>query len=248
MTQTAALVLLLVPGGAAAGSFLAAWAERLAHGESIVAPRSRCRDCRAAIAWHDKLPVISWLWLRGRCRACGGAIPAWLPGAEIAGMVLAVLAVGMAQSPVQMVLAAVWLWLLMGLALCDLAAFRLPDALNVLLLLAGLGLATQDPRLDLSGGIAGAVIGAGAFWMIRIGYARLRGREGLGLGDVKLMAGIGAGLGWAALPAVALLAALGALALTLLDARRRGATARAQTEIPFGAYLCGAAALVWLAG
>jgi len=235
------LALFLLVTGAAAGSFLALWAERLPHGEGVVLRGSRCRDCGARIGWRDLVPVLSWLWLGGRCRGCGAAIPRWLFHAELGGVTLAALAILVAPTLATMALGAVWLWLLMGLALCDLTAMRLPDPLNAALLATGLGLGMLGPGAGAA--LIGAGAGAGAFLAIRLGYHALRGREGLGMGDVKLMAGIGAALGWQALPLVALVAALGALALTL--ALRRGAVAR-DAEIPFGAYLCAAAGLVWI--
>lgn len=246
MTDTALLATVLILLGPVAGSFLAAWADRLQRGESIVHPPSRCRTCDARIGWRDLVPVVSWLSLRGRCRSCGAPIPRRLVLAEIGGMALAVLAVWTVPSSPQMGLAALWLWLLMGLMMCDLAALRLPDTLTGALLLTGLGLAGQDPLRGLGDGVIGAVIGAGAFWLMRLGYQRLRGQEGLGLGDVKLMAGIGAGLGAVALPVVALIAAVSALAWSGIMAWQSGQRPQATLELPFGAYLSGAAALVWL--
>jgi leader peptidase (prepilin peptidase)/N-methyltransferase len=236
------LAVFLLVTGAATGSFLALWAERLPRGEGVVRRGSHCRACGARIGWRDLLPVLSWPVLGGRCRVCGAAIPRWLWYAELGGVTLAALAILAAPDPATMALGALWLWLLMGLALCDLTAMRLPDALNAALLAAGLGLGLLGPGAGAA--LIGAGAGAGVFLAIRLGYHALRGREGLGMGDVKLMAGIGAGLGWQALPLVALVAALGALGLTL--AARRGAVA-GDAAIPFGAYLCAAAALVWLA-
>jgi len=236
------LALFLLVTGAAVGSFLALWAERLPYGEGVVLRGSRCRECGARIGWHDLVPVVSWLWLGGRCRGCGAAIPRWLWHAELGGVALAAAAILVAPAPVTMVLGALWLWLLMGLALCDLRALRLPDPLTAALLATGLALGVLGP--GLGGALVGAGAGAGVFMAIRLGYAALRGREGLGLGDVKLMAGIGAALGWQALPLVALVAALGALVLTLV--MRRGPVAR-DAEIPFGAYLAAAAVLIWIA-
>lgn len=236
------LAFFLCLAGAAAGSFLAAWADRLPRDESILARPSSCRDCGTRIGWRDMVPVLSWLGLGGRCRHCGGAIPRRLFYSEVAGVALAAAAIWVAQSPAQMALGALYLWLLMGLALCDLAAFRLPDALNGALFATGLALAAESGTLDL--GLIGAGAGAGAFGAIRLGYGMLRRREGLGLGDVKLMAGIGAGLGWQALPLVALLAALTATAGALL----RGGVLARDTEIPFGAHLAAAAGALWLLG
>jgi len=246
MSGTASLAFFLIATGAAVGSFLAAWADRLPRGESIVGPRSRCQSCAGQIGWRDMVPVLSWLWLGGECRSCGAAIPKRLFYAELGGMALAVLAVWVAESPLHMVLGAGWLWVLMGLVLCDLAAFRLPDGLTGPLFLIGILLAWEDPSRDLSGALIGAAIGAGTFLALRIAYQALRGREGLGWGDVKLMAGIGAGLGVMALPVVTLVAAVLAMAVAGIAALRRGARPDGDLAIAFGAYLAGAAGLVWI--
>jgi leader peptidase (prepilin peptidase)/N-methyltransferase len=245
MPDTAPLAFFLILSGAAVGSFLAAWADRLPRDESIVGAPSCCRGCGMRIGWRDLVPVVAWLALSGRCRACGAAIPRRLFYAEIIGMGLAILAIWVAATPLEMVLGALWLWGLFGLVLCDLSDFRLPDALTGLLILTGSAMAWSDPARGLPDALIGAGAGAGAFLAIRLAYQMVRRREGLGLGDVKWMAGIGAGLGWAALPMVALVAALGALTVTAARALR-GARADGSTEIPFGAYLAAAAAVIWL--
>ncbi|WP_300548209.1 A24 family peptidase [Roseovarius sp.] len=248
MPATVPLAFFLILSGAAVGSFMAAWADRLPRGESVISPASRCRDCGSSVSWRDKVPVVSWLILGGQCRACGKAIPQRLFYAEIAGAVLAIMAIWGAQSPIQMILGALYLWILLGLMMCDLSAFRLPNALTGLLCVTGVGLAWEDPFRTPVDAAFGAAVGGGAFFLIRVVYQWLRGREGLGLGDVKLMAGIGAGLGAMALPMVALIAASAALVLATLTAWRTGQHPGSGKEIPFGAYLCGASALWWLIG
>jgi len=248
MPATAPLAFFLILCGAAVGSFLAAWADRLPRGESVLADPSRCRDCGIRISWRDKMPVLSWLLLGGKCRSCGAAIPKRLFYAEISGAALAILAIWVAQSPLYMVLGAVFLWVILGLVMCDLAAFRLPNALTGLLFVIGLALASQDPFRGLIDGLIGAAIGGGAFLFIRTFYQWVRGREGLGLGDVKLMGGIGAALGATALPMVALIAAMTAMIVAILSGWRKGERPGSTAEIPFGAYLAGAAGLWFLIG
>lgn len=239
------LSLLLLLAGPAMGSFLALLADRLPRGEDVLRVASHCRACGSRLGWCDLLPLVSWLALRGRCRHCGAALPRMPIEAELAGLVAAALAVWAAPTPATMVLGAAYLWCLLGLALCDLTAFRLPDVLTGTLAGLGLLLAWQTPALGLPDGILGGAAGAAAFAALRAGYRALRGREGLGLGDVKLMAGIGAGLGVAALPLVTLLAALAALVVEG-RARLSGRGGRGgQHPVPFGAYLACAAAAIW---
>lgn len=232
---------LLVPLGAAAGSAAALLAERLPRGEPVVWARSRCRSCGRRLAARDLVPLVSALALRGRCRHCGAPIPARLWQAEAAGAGLGALAAGLAATPQEAVLSALWLWLLLALALADLRFFRLPDPLTAALATAGLALAWPD----WPGAVLGAAAGAGAFAAIALGYRAARRRTGMGWGDVKLMAGIGAGLGAPALPWVALIAAAAALAVAALRARRRGRRLRRLGAVPFGAFLSAAAVAVW---
>lgn len=249
------LVLFLALVGAAIGSFLALVADRLPRGEGVVAAGSACRACGSALGWAEKLPVISYLVLRGRCGQCGAVIPMWFWSAEVLGLMIPFLAMAVAETPAQLVLGCGFLWCLLGLGLCDLAAFRLPDALTGTLGALGLGLAVEDPARGVGDGVLAAAVAAGLFWALRLIHARLRRREGLGLGDVKLIGGIAAGLGLGALPVVTLIAGCAAIAgagLRLHDdgaSAGAGATARARADlpIPFGAYLAAAAAVVWLA-
>ncbi|SLN46915.1 Type 4 prepilin-like proteins leader peptide-processing enzyme [Roseovarius gaetbuli] len=248
MPATAPLAFFLILSGAAVGSFMAAWADRLPRGESVVREPSRCRRCGTRISWRDKMPILSWLMLGGKCRTCETAIPKRLFYAEIAGAALAIAAVWGAQSPLHMVLGALFLWILLGLVMCDLAAFRLPNVLTGLLAVTGFGLALEDPFRGPLDAVIGGLVGAGVFWVIRVFYQQLRGREGLGLGDVKLMGGIGVGLGATALPVVALIAAITAMLVAICVGWRKGERPGSNEEIPFGAYLAGAAGLWFLIG
>jgi len=237
---------LAVLAGPAMGSAAALLAERLPRGEPVVLARSRCRACGTVLAARDLVPLWSWPRLGGRCRDCGAAIPARLWQAEWAGLGLGLAAAALAGgtgSPWPVLWAGLWLWALLALALADLRSFRLPDPLTAAL--AGLGLALAWP--DWESATLGAAIGAGSFLALRLGYRAVTGREGMGLGDVKLMAGIGAGLGPLALPWVALTAALSALSLALWRARRRGRALRRLGRVPFGAWLAAAAVAVWIA-
>jgi len=242
---TAMLLLLFSPF---IGSYLGVLVDRLPRRENTLSRPSACRVCAARLGWRDLVPVASFLLRKGRCGACGAAIPQGLVLIELAAIGAAALAIAAGGSSAAMISTALWLWVLIALAGCDWTTLRLPNPLTFALFLAGvaMSLTTQGPSLtgSLERALIGAVIGAGSFMIIRLVYARLRGRDGLGMGDVKLMAGIGAGLSVAALPLSVLCASLAALGWAALDGRGLTASRR----IPFGSFLCAGAALAWLVG
>ncbi len=234
----ALFLLLLAP---CIGSFLGVLVDRLPRGEDVTRAPSACRACGTRLGWRDLVPLVSFALLRGRCRQCGAAIPAWHLYLEIAATGAGVIAVLLGQGPAAMLLIAGVLWLLLALAVADLIWLRLPDVLTAALLGLALLWVWQSGG-DVVQALLGAALGAGSFWAIRVVYRALRGREGLGLGDVKLMAGLGALVGPLGLPQMVLLAALLALAAAALQA----GPLRATRPLPFGAALCASAALWWL--
>lgn len=230
------LLLALSP---AIGSFLGVLIDRLPRGVGVVRPRSACRSCGTRLAARDLIPILSFAAMRGRCRHCGAPIPPVLLYTEIAALGAAVMAVILAAVPAAAWLIAVVLWLLWTLAVIDLLHLRLPDPLTGALAAAAAlwALLFGDP----GGALTGAALGAGSFLALRLGYRALRGREGLGLGDVKLMAGLGALTGPWDLPLLVLIAALLALAGAALSGGWQ-----ARRALPFGTALAAAGALVWL--
>ena len=254
--RTLALLLLLV--SPAVGSFLALLADRLPRGESALWPGSHCLSCATRLRARDLLPVLSFVLCRGRCRHCGAAIAPWHLYTELAALGLAALALGLGGSVMAIALTALALWLLLALALCDLLWFRLPDILTAALALLALSWASAvqftlipappHPLLPQSLGAAltGGGLGVAALWVLRVSYHKLRHRAGLGLGDVKLMAGLGGLTGAWLLPHLLLLAALLALVGAVISARCHRRALKPSRALPFGTALCGAATLIWL--
>lgn len=247
-------LLFLAALGAALASFAALAAERVLRGDSVVSTPSRCQSCGARIAARDLIPLWSWLWLRGRCRACQAPIPPILWQAEGVGALAGIAAYLSAPDPGRAGLLLVWLISLLALTLADLRAFRLPNALvlacalaGAALVLAGDGTGWPDLPTRLRDAGIGALAGAGAFWLIRTGYSLLAGREGMGLGDVKLMGALGLVLGLQTLPIAVLMAAVAALCLALMRAARRGRTLNRLGRVPFGAALAVAAGVSYIA-
>lgn len=243
----AVLILLL---GAPMGSFAALLADRLPRGQPVIFTRSRCDRCGTSLRWHELVPLISYLLLRGRCATCGATIPARLWQAELAGIALAALAL---WAELGLVGAAVF-WCLLALILSDLRFYRLPDPLTGALVFLACVAAfwpMAGPAADWSGlgrAVMGGAIGAGVFWALSAGYLALRGRHGMGAGDIRLMAGLGALVvpqaGWLVLALLTLIAGLSGLALGLCRARRRGRGLRRHLRLPFGACLASAAIIV----
>ena len=236
------LALLIVALGPVVGSFLGVLVERLPQGLAIT-KRSHCASCGRALRWCDMIPVISVVLRRGACRSCGAGIPGHLIRIELAAALVGVVAVSLGVGQAEMVLTAMFLWTLLALFYCDLLYFRLPDPLTAALFVLGMGLAINDPAQGFAEGLMSAGLAFGAFLLIRWAYALLRRREGLGLGDVKVMAGIGAAVGWAGVPLVTLIAALLALAVIAIDTLR-GTVPKGDAPVPFGSYLCVATAFV----
>lgn len=236
--------ILLLALSPAIGSFLAVLADRLPRGEDAVARRSFCRACGTGLGPRDLVPVLSFALGAGRCRHCGAAIPPWLLYMEIGAVGAAVIAAIIGQGPLEAWLHAAFLWILLALLACDLMWFRLPDLLTGALLVVALATAWATARPTLPEALWGAVLGVAAFAALRWGYRALRGREGLGLGDVKLMAGLGAALGPHDLPLMLLLASLTTLAAALAGRLRSRHALNATRPLPFGAALAAATAVI----
>ncbi len=206
--------------------------------------RSACDGCGRTLRAAELVPLLGWLVARGRCRRCGGAIDprhlAFELGCAAIGAVSGAVAQGWAGA-----FGAGFGWLLLTLAALDATELWLPDPLVLALAFLGLASAPFAPP-PLVARLVGGAAGFASLWAIGAGYARLRGREGLGGGDPKLFGAIGLWLGWRALPIVLLLAALVGLGLVLVQ-RLRGRALAADTALPFGAFLAVAAYPAWIA-
>ena len=222
--------------GAIIGSFLGAIVMRWPRGESVLRGRSKCDGCGRTLRAVELIPLVSAPLSRGRCRQCGASIDPAHGVMELGAALIGGLALWLLPFPAA-ILFAVAGWLLLTLAMLDARHLWLPDALTFPL--AALGLTLGDWVLPASfpDRLIGAALGYGLLFAIALLYRRLRGREGLGLGDAKLLGAIGAWLGWQLLPLVLLVASVAglvwALALWLLGREIDGST-----RLPFGTFLC----------
>lgn len=221
--------------GLVVGSYLNVVIHRLPSGASTVTPRSRCPACGAPIRAFDNLPVLSWLLLRGRCRDCRAPISIRYPLVEAATGGLFAGAVAHFGWSFDALAAALLSSLLVALAGIDLDHFLLPDRLTLPGLAAGLALQPLLATGSLLRGVAGALVGAGVLLVLAGAWELARGVEGMGLGDVKMLAMVGAFLGIAGVVVTLVVASFaGSLAGLALLARGRGGLG---SKLPFGVFL-----------
>ncbi|MEO1310943.1 MAG: A24 family peptidase [Pseudomonadota bacterium] len=253
-------LLLLTPAigallGFVAGSFTAALAHRGPPRWGLVerdAPdglggRSRCVHCGAALGARNLVPLASFALNRGRARCCGAAIPARYPVIEALGAVVGALAAWRFGLTVDALAAALIGWTALGLGAIDARDGVLPDAMTGPLLWLGLLANVGDRFARLDEAVMAAAAGYLGFRAIEEGYRLFRGRDGLGRGDAKFLAGWGAVLGWRLLPSVVLAAAALALASVLIARVVRKKTIAADTSIAFGPPLAAAGFVVLIA-
>lgn len=253
--------------GLVIGSFLNVCILRIPADKSIVLPASSCPKCGKGIAPYDNIPVLSWLILRGKCRNCKTKISAMYPAVELLTGLLFLacyFAFGITVDALKwQVLSA----LLVVLTITDVRDRILPDEVNFFGLGAGLlfsliskpvdgtalWLANRwfefpppDQALSLADGFLGALAGSGLLWLVAEGYFRLRGREGMGLGDVKMMAAVGAFFGLKRTMMTVLAGSLlgSVIGIILISLTKKGR----DYELPFGTFLGAGALLVLFFG
>ena len=202
---------------------------------NLMVPRSRCPSCDAQILAWQNVPVISWILLGGKCAKCGTPIPRRYPLVEALTGFLSVAVLALFGFTWLGLAALTFTWVLVALTFIDYDTQLLPDQLTLPLLWLGLLTNVYGGFTDLTAAVVGAVAGYLFLWTTYWGFKLITGREGMGYGDFKLLAAIGAWLGWQVLPAAILVAA----GVGLLYAVATGVTGRreAAQPIPFGPFL-----------
>ncbi len=200
-------------------------------------PRSACPHCGHAIAALENVPVLSWLWLRGRCAGCGVSISVRYPLVELLTAVLSAAVAWKWGVSVQTLGALLLVWTLVALAFIDVDTTLLPDSLTLPLVWLGLLFNLGGHFVSLADAVIGAMAGYLVLWSVYWLFKLVTGKEGMGFGDFKLLAALGAWLGWQLLPVTILLssvvgAAVGIAMILLVKHDRR-------VPIPFGPYLAG---------
>lgn len=239
--------LFILLAGLLIGSGIDAAAARCGTGVSWLTPRSRCAACDKVLAWHELVPILSWLVQRGRCRACAAPIGYSAPLTEIAGALVALAAILLAPGDAGLLLlTACFGWLLLALAAIDLRTFLLPDPLNAGVVLLG------GVMVVLYGGeawplhIAGALAGYGILWLMEVLYRRVRGIDGLGRGDAKLLGAIGMWVGIGGLAPVLLIASMSAILAILVQSAIKKMSVSGKSLIAFGPWIALGGYSVWL--
>ncbi len=255
--DTLMLVYLFVMG-ACLGSFGNVVIYRMPLGKSVVRPGSACGACQKPIRFYDNIPIFSWFILRGRCRKCGARYSIRYAMVELLTAALFALAWVRFGWSWTLIEALIFIFSLVVVSFIDLDHMILPDKFTLSGIVIGLAGAALNPERPFMSSLYGVLLGGGFLWAIAYLYFVLRKREGMGGGDIKLLAWIGAVLGWQSVPFVIMVASIfgsvAGIATVLIKNRKSEATAAEESveptdvpsfAIPFGPFLA-SAALVYL--
>ena len=211
----------------------------------LATPRSRCPSCGHAITALENIPVLSWLFLRGRCSACKSRISARYPIVELVTALATAWCAYRFGPGIAAFGAMIFVWSILAMSLIDFDTQYLPDSITLPLLWLGLLLNLNGSFTDIRSAVIGAVAGYLSLWSVYWLFKLATGKEGMGFGDFKLLAAIGAWMGWIMLPIVILLSSMvgAVIGIALIVVTKRGK----DVPMPFGPYLgaAGVIALFW---
>ena len=245
MIASTPLLVLAAVLGLAVGSFLNVCIYRIPLGQSLLFPPSRCPKCRRSLRWFDNIPVVSWILLGGKCRDCGAPISWQYPLVELVTGILFLVVVWLTPPGPQMAARLIFVCLLIVLFGIDLEHQLLPNVITLPGIAIGLIFSLVGPP-GWRSAVLGALLGAGVLYGIAAAYYMVRHEEGLGMGDVKMLAMIGAFLGWQLVLVTLVLSSFaGALLGIALMAARRGTM---KLALPFGTFLALGAVAAMLLG
>ena len=249
MTELPTWYLALTGGviGAVLGSFLNVCIYRWPQDLSVVRPRSRCGSCGTPIAARDNVPVLSWLWLRGRCRHCGAGVSIQYPLIELATALIWGLSAVYLGASLEALRVATFLTLMLGTAMTDAREMLIPDQFSLGGAGLGLLLAAPPAGFPLGRAFAGALLGYGLLWAVKLAAEKALGKPALGVGDIHMMACIGAFTGPAGVVLTLMLGSVLGLLLGVPVMWLRGRLAALETYLPLGVFLAlgGAVTLLW---
>lgn len=204
-------------------------------GFTLSKPNSHCPHCKHPIRWYHNLPILGWLILRGKCADCQTPISSRYPIVELIGGLLGAITAYYFPAGWQGLLALTVAWTLLTIALIDWDTQLIPDAIALPLLWAGLLININNTFISLTEAVIGAAAGYGVLWACFKGFQLITGKEGMGYGDFKLLAALGAWFGWQALPTIILIASISGASFGI--AQRISGHLKAQQAMPFGPWL-----------
>ena len=205
---------------------------------NLLVPRSRCPRCQQLISAWQNIPILSWLILRGKCHHCGEPISLRYPAIELLTLIMSSLVLTTWGYQWLTLALLLFTWVLIALTFIDFDTQLLPDQITLPLVWGGVLVALVFDHVAIGDSVIGAVVGYTSLWSLYWIHKLITGKEGMGYGDFKLLAALGAWLGWQALPGVILLASVAGLLYALLCVALRGM--RREDPIPFGPFLAAA--------
>jgi leader peptidase (prepilin peptidase)/N-methyltransferase len=223
--------------GAAIGSFLNVCVYRWPAEQSVLRPRSRCPGCGQPVRWYDNIPILSYLWLRGRCRNCGTVISAQYPAVELVTALIWLGAAVRFGASIDALHSALLLTLLLGIALTDAKEMVIPDQFSLGGTVIGLVLAALPGGFSIVTAVVGAAVGYAGFWLIKLAAEKLLKKPALGVGDIHMMAMVGAFTGVQGVFITMFTGSLAGLLIGVPIMWARGKLSVLGTYIPLGVFL-----------
>jgi len=213
---------------------------------NLITPRSACTSCAHKLSLADNIPILSFVWLKARCRYCKASVSWRYPSVELLTAVLSALVIWHFGSGIAGLSALIFLWLLIVMSFIDLDTQLLPDELTLPLMWLGLLINLDGTFVPLRDAVIGAAAGYLFLWLVYWMFLAATGKEGIGYGDFKLLAALGAWMGWTMLPLIVLLSSVvGATVGLLMIALKRH---HRDSPIPFGPFLATSGLLALLIG
>lgn len=234
--------------GACIGSFLNVCIYRWPAELSVLRPRSRCGHCGQQVRWYDNIPIVSWIVLRGQCRDCGARISVQYPLIEMATGLIWLGAAWRFGYDVEALRSAIFLTILLGIAMTDAREMVIPDQFSLGGTVLGLGLAAMPGGIPFTRAVIGAAVGYGLFWLVKIVAEKALKKPALGVGDIHMMAMVGAFLGTAGAMLTMMLGSIAGLVIGVPVTRFRGQLAVLGTYLPLGTFLAIGAAIAHIWG
>jgi leader peptidase (prepilin peptidase) / N-methyltransferase len=234
--------------GAMIGSFLNVCIARWPAEQSVIRPRSRCPSCGAGIRWYDNVPVLAWIWLRGACRSCGAPISVQYPIIELVSALIWLGAAIRFGPTIDALHSATFLTLLLGIAMTDAREMVIPDQFTLGGVVLGLAFALGPGGLGIADALIGGAVAYALFWAVKLIAEKLLKKPALGVGDIHMMAMVGAFLGLGGALLTIFLGSLLGLVIGVPAAWLRGKLTALNTYLPLGVFLAMGAAVAHLWG